>query len=84
MTEASRNERTPDQPFLLELTARDENSVSAECAICARLNAFEAVADKAGREEKKQCLRTSDSADIIPQDQLMELNLLTGIDGNRG
>ena len=43
VTETSRNEHAPSQPFLLGLTAGDENSVSAECAVCARLNAFEAV-----------------------------------------
>ncbi len=48
VTETSRNEHAPSQPFLLGLTAGDENSVSAECAVCARLNAFEAVTDKAG------------------------------------
>lgn len=45
VTEASHNEYAPSQPFLLGLTAGDENSVSAECAVCARLNAFEAVSD---------------------------------------
>ena len=44
----SRVEHAPSQPFLLGLTAGDENSVSAECAVCARLNAYGAVADKAG------------------------------------
>ena len=37
VTETSRNEHS--QPFLLGLTAGDENSVSSECATCARLNA---------------------------------------------
>ncbi|WP_207636056.1 hypothetical protein, partial [[Clostridium] symbiosum] len=48
VTEPSRNEHAPSQPFLLGLTAGDENSVSAECAVCARLNAFKAVSDEAG------------------------------------
>ena len=62
VTEPSRNEHAPSQPFLLGLTAGDETSVSAECAVWARLNAFGAVADKAGWKEVEQCLRTSDSA----------------------
>ena len=45
VTETSRNEHAPSQPFLLGLTAGDENSVSAEYAVCARLNAIEAVSD---------------------------------------
>ena len=45
VTETLRNEHAPSQPFLLELTAGDENSVSAECAVCTRLNAFKAVSD---------------------------------------
>ncbi len=45
VTETSRNEHAPSQPFLLGLTAGDENSVSAECAVCARLNAIEAVSE---------------------------------------
>jgi len=33
--------------FLLGLTAGEENSVSAECVVCARLNAKKAVSVKA-------------------------------------
>ena len=45
VTEASRNERAPGQPFLLELTVGDENAVFAECTTCARLNALRADSD---------------------------------------
>ena len=48
VTETSRNEHAPSQPFLLELTAGDENSVLPEYAMCTRLNASKAGADKAG------------------------------------
>lgn len=42
------NEHTPSQPFFAGAAAGDENSVLAECAICARPNAYEAVTDYAG------------------------------------
>ena len=58
MTETSHNEHAPSQMFLLGLTAGGENFVLAEYA---RLNANEAVSNKAGWKEEQQCLRTSDS-----------------------
>ena len=47
--------------FLAEAIAGDENPVVLECAICAKLNAIEAITDKSGWKEGKQCFWTSDS-----------------------
>lgn len=68
VTETSRNEHAPSQPFLLGLTAGDENSVSAECAICARLNAIEAVSTKPAERRNSSAFGHQTLPDIIPQD----------------